>query len=205
RFDGFGDFLVVDQALYPLHDFAITGNKKGGGVPEQAAEFVGHSIIAPQDRVVHRELLAVHVEEFFGGVRGDHVIAFIVHVDAKNSEALWRIFLLHFDEPGNFDLAGFAPRGPEIHEHYFALVLVEWHVLAVEVLEGDFERRWASDRVKLRTFGVDANTRGPVRINRQADEYRHGTDDQQNLFHFEFPRVFSLIDFIIITGIRSPG
>src|SRR6201984_1790261 len=91
-FDRFGDFLVVDEALCFFHDFAVAGDEEAGGIAEQPAELVGYGVIAPQDGVIHRELLTVYVEAFFGGEGGHHVIAFVVHVDAKNREALGGIF-----------------------------------------------------------------------------------------------------------------
>src|SRR2546429_514713 len=112
--DRFADFLIVDEALCLFHDFAVAGDEEAGGISEQPSELVCYRVIAPQDGVVHREVLTVHVEAFFGGVRGHHVIAFVIHVDAKNDEALGGILLLHLDQPGDFDLARFAPRGPEI-------------------------------------------------------------------------------------------
>src|SRR5258707_15636723 len=138
RFDSFGDVVETGEALEFLDDFAVATDEEAGGISEQAAEFVGDFVAAQDDRIVHRKLLAVDGEALLSE-EGDHrALAVFVHGDAQDGEALGGVLLLHFDEPGNLDVAGFAPGGPEIDEDDGALVLRERDLVAVEVFEFDF-------------------------------------------------------------------
>src|SRR5438445_178104 len=101
--------------------------------------------------------------------------------DAKNDEALGGILLLHLDQPGDFDLARFAPRGPEIHQHHFAFVLSERHILAVQTLEGNLRLRSTQrDRVGMNRAidGIPGlQPSGAIRVDCHADEHHHGSED----------------------------
>src|SRR5260370_31419133 len=132
RFDGFGDVVETGEALEFLDDFAVATDEKAGWITEQAAELVGDFVAAEDDWIVHRKLLAVHGEAFLGE-EGDHrAFAVFVHRNAQHGEAFRGGFLLHFDEPGNLDVAGLAPGSPEIDENDSAVVLCEHDIIAVK-------------------------------------------------------------------------
>ena len=97
-------------------------------------------IVAEKNRIVHGQLLAVHIKAFFGDERRDDGLALVIHGDAENRESLWAVFVLHVDQPGNFHTAGIAPGGPEIYEHHFAFVVSKVHVFAAYVFQ--FELRF---------------------------------------------------------------
>ena len=143
RFDGFGDFFGADDAGDAFYDFAVARDEDAGGIAEEAAEFVGCGVVADYDGIVHLGFRAVDIEAFFVDPGCDYLGAFFIHGDAKNGEALGGVFLLNFDEPGNFDLAGLAPSGPKVDQNYFAFVLGEGKIFAVEISQGDFGSRLA--------------------------------------------------------------
>src|SRR5216684_4833392 len=138
RLDGFGDVVETGEALELLDDFAVATDEEAGGISEKAAELVGDFVAAEDDGIVHRKLLAVDGEALLSEEGHHRALAVFVHGDAQNGEAFRGVLLLHFDEPGNLDVAGFAPGGPEIDEDDGALVLCECDIVAVEVLEFDF-------------------------------------------------------------------
>src|SRR5713226_7211676 len=133
RFDGFGDIVVTGKALEFFNDFAVATDEEAGGISEQAAELVGDFVATKDDGIVHRKLLAVDVEAFLSEERNDRTLAVFVHGDAQDREALGGVLLLHFNEPGDFDVTRVAPGGPEIDEDDSALVLRESDVFAIEV------------------------------------------------------------------------
>src|SRR5213080_750718 len=179
-------WLIEMQQKYSSKGFTILGvdvddegnNEVSAYTAKERFNVNGEKL--PINYPILRELLAVHVEAFLGGIRGDLVVAFIVHIHAKDGEAFRRVLLLHFNEPGDFHLAGFAPRGPEIHQHDFAFVLAEGNFFAVEVLESHFGHR-SVGRVGLRNIlavrDFRFDTRCSVGINGQADEHNHSADN----------------------------
>src|ERR1700674_1519449 len=138
RFDGMDKFFVANQTLNFFHDLAIAGDEETGGIAEKTAELVGDVVAADDDGIIHGEFLAVDVETFLGEEGSDGALAFFVHGDAENGEAFRFVLLLHLNEPGNFDVAGLAPGGPEIDEDDFAFVLGKGGAFAVQIFEGDF-------------------------------------------------------------------
>src|SRR5260370_26907992 len=131
RLDSFGDVVETGEALEFLDDFAVATDEEASGITEQAAELVGDFVVANDDGIVHRKLLAVHGEAFLGEKRNDRGFAFLIHGDAEHGKSFRGVFLLHFDEPGNLDVAGLAPGSPEIDEDDSALVLCERDIIAV--------------------------------------------------------------------------
>src|SRR5213080_1670065 len=71
--DRFADFLIVDEALCLFHDFAVAGDEEAGGISEQPSELVCYRVIAPQDGVVHREVLTVHVDRKSTRLNSSHI------------------------------------------------------------------------------------------------------------------------------------
>src|SRR5713226_626526 len=178
RFDGFGDVVETGEALEFLHHFAVAIDEEAGGITEKAAEFVGDFVAAQNDGIVHRKLLAVDVEAFLGEEGDDRALAIFVHGHAHDRESLRGVLLLHFDEPGNLDVTGFTPGGPEIDEDDGALVLRESDVFAIEIFECDFGGGLAVDPgggllgILRRAGGFDA--RGLVRKISSDDKNKHG-------------------------------
>jgi hypothetical protein len=57
-------------------------------------------------------------------------------MDTPSTEkALILVLLFEVDEPRNLDLAGSAPRRPEVQQHHFAAIVRELHGSAVGVLQ----------------------------------------------------------------------
>src|ERR1700722_4358920 len=133
RLDGFVHFVGGDHAGDALDLLAVARDKDAGRIAKKAAEFVRSIIVANKDGIAHGELLAVNVKTLLADERSNDASAFFVQRDSENHESLVAVFLLHFDQPRNFDAARFAPRGPEIHKHDLTFVLTEGDVLSVEV------------------------------------------------------------------------
>src|SRR2546425_133786 len=68
---------------------------------------------------------------------------FVVHGDSQHFKTAIFVLALHFHEPWDLDLTRTAPGGPEIQQHYFALVLGEAYRLAFPIFEGKFGSRLA--------------------------------------------------------------
>src|SRR5439155_19440570 len=196
-FDGLGELFVADQALNLFHDFSVAGNEEARGVAEKTAELVGDLVVADDDGVVHGQFQAVDVEAFLGQKRIDGGFAFFIHGDAQNGETLRFVLLLHFDEPGNFDVAGIAPGGPEIDQDNFSFVLGKRGISTVEIFEGDFGSALAIGRVVglrgalYRAYGLHA--RGLVGKISRDDEHKHGRDDRTIFFIIVFLRLLGKI------------
>src|SRR5262249_43304116 len=140
RFDGFRELLRRDGAGHPLQLFAVLGDQHAGRVADQAAELVGGFFVGDENRIVHRQLLALHVEAHLIDPRRHDTLALFIHGQPENDEALLAVFLLHLDERGDFAEAGGAPGGPKIHQYHLALVIAERYVLTAEILQGEFGR-----------------------------------------------------------------
>src|SRR5229473_1338641 len=95
-------------------DAAGTVYQERGGQRVHAAVPRAHFFVAHQDAVIDLALLDVGLH---------HAPAIVVHRDANYREATILVGLLELDEPGNLDLARSAPRGPEIEQDHFALVV----------------------------------------------------------------------------------
>src|SRR5439155_23414613 len=74
-------------------------------------------------------------------------LSFVVHGNTEDGESFWLVFCLKLNQLRNFNLAGLAPRRPEIHQHHFAFVLRDGHILAVKALDGDL--CWSSIGARL--------------------------------------------------------
>src|SRR5258708_5045037 len=192
RFDGFGEVVETGEALEFLDDFAVATDEKAGWITEQAAELVGDFVAAEDDWIVHRKLLTVHGEAFLGEEADHRAFAVFVPSNAQHGEAFRGVFLLHFDEPGNLDVAGLAPGSPEIDEDDTALVLCERDIIAVKIFEFDFGGGLAVN-LWLGLLGVfhhvsNFSARGLVREISCDDQDKHGEDDQEHFFHCESSR-----------------
>jgi hypothetical protein len=91
-------------------------------------------LVAQQHAVVHFALLDIRLH---------HLPTVFVHGNAHHSEALPLQTLLELDEPGNFHLARFAPRCPEVEQHHFAAIIRKPHGRAVRIFEHKIGRERA--------------------------------------------------------------
>jgi hypothetical protein len=98
--------------------------------------------------------------------------ALVVLSDAENGKALILLVGLELGKPGDFHLARTAPGGPEIEDHYFTPVIAKVNQTAVDVLQGEVGR-WFATGVSLQpaacTDGL--RTRGPAE--------KHGSGKQR--------------------------
>src|SRR6266478_2611105 len=180
RFDGFGDFVVADDSGDALDDFAVAADENAGGVTEQAAEFVGRGVVADDDRVVHLGFRTLDVKALLVDPGSHHAGAFFVHSDAEHGEAPGRVLLLHFDEPGNFDLTRLAPGGPEIDEDYLAFVLSQGEIFAVEIFQRKVRGGLCSSIANGNFWNAALGlARGAVREICGGDDGDDRDDDQQ--------------------------
>src|SRR5437016_996267 len=184
RFDGFGKFLVANQTLNFFYDFAVARDEETSGVAEETAELVGDFVVADDDGIVHGKFLAVDVEALLGEEGSDGGLAFFVHGDAQNGKAFCFVLLLHLNEPGNFDIAGIAPGGPEIDQHDFAFVLTKRGVFGLQIFEGDV-RSGLSGGLDADLLGAlhrvgDFDARGLIGVVGADDERDDGSYGQES-------------------------
>src|ERR1700687_2545329 len=112
-------------------DSASAVNQKRGGQRIHTAVPRPYLFIAHQDAVIDPALLDVGLH---------HAPAIVVHGDSDHREAAVLVGLFELDEPGNLDFARPAPRGPEIEQDHFALVIRELDSGSVGVFEGEIWR-----------------------------------------------------------------
>jgi hypothetical protein len=173
-FDGFFDFVVGDDAGDAFDLFAIARDEDAGGVAEEAAKFVGGGIVANENGILHQHFLAVDVPLFVGDERRDDRFAFFVHGDTENGEAFVGIFLLDVDKPGNFDTAGITPRGPEIDEDDFALVVGEGDVFVVDVFQSEIGSGFQGSVVRGGLTGGGFRGEASVFVGKKTGYYGEG-------------------------------
>src|SRR5271163_3688488 len=94
-FHALDQFVFALKALKLLNDAAVARDDKAGGVPEDAAEFVGGFIGAQQDRIAHRQFLAVDIEALLFYEGSNDALSFVIHSDANNGEAPGAVLFLH--------------------------------------------------------------------------------------------------------------
>src|SRR5262249_41596213 len=90
-------------------------------------ELAGH-VVADHDAVV---------ELVFLDVFANAVPAVVIHGNAQHRELLILEPALEIDEPGDLDLAGSAPRRPEIQQDDLAEIVGQMYGLTVGILEGE--------------------------------------------------------------------
>src|SRR5579864_5929400 len=78
-----------------------------------------------------------------GDVGPDRLPSVIVEGDAQHGEVAVLIFLLELDEPGDLNLAGSAPGGPEVQQHDFSAIVRQVDGRSASVRERESGRRLA--------------------------------------------------------------
>src|SRR6267142_2459420 len=121
----------IAQAFVLLHDAAFGIENEGSGQRGNAAVLKANVVGGERDGIVDAESCG----EFLDGVQ-----ILVVHDQAENLQAVF-IFLLQFDEVGNFGAARSTPGSPEIYENNFAFGIGERNGLAVEAGQLEFGRR----------------------------------------------------------------
>src|SRR5882724_12199003 len=121
----------IAEAFVLLHDTAFGIENEGSGERGDSAVLKTNLVGSERDGIVD----AKSCGEFLDGVQ-----ILIVHDQAENLQAVF-IFLLQFDEVGNFGAARPAPGGPEIYEDDFTFGIGERDGLAVEAGQLEFGRR----------------------------------------------------------------
>ena len=127
-------------------DAAIAVNNKSGRQRFDATVHIGGVIVAQHHPVVHFQV-------FQEGLH--HRPAVVIHGDAQHGESAILLLLLELGEPGNFEAARTAPRGPEIEHHHFAAIVGEMHSAPIHVFQSKVWRHLAARGV-LSGIGMNA-------------------------------------------------
>ncbi len=127
-------FALADQSLMHGRDAARAVDDEGGGQRIDAA-------IKKLRLVVPDHYRVVDLPSF--DVRFDGSPAVVVERDSQDDEIAILKRLLKIDEPRNFDLAGSAPRGPEIQQNHFAVKVGQLDGFPGDVLQREVGRGMA--------------------------------------------------------------
>ncbi len=127
-------------------DAPVPVDEVGGRQGFDAAILIGGLIVADNHAVVDVELFQERL---------DDGPPFVIFGDAEHGEALILLTLFELGEPGNLDLAGAAPGGPEIEHHDLAAVIAEVDDAAVDVLQGEIRGGFAAGIAFERAAGAD--------------------------------------------------
>src|SRR5580698_652348 len=134
----------IFEFLFPLRhtelnqcNFALPVDQQRGGQRVKPAVRGTDIIVAEKDTVVHLAILDV-------GLNNGPTI--FVHGDAEHGKTLVLELPFEIDKPGDLDLAGAAPGGPEIQQYDLALVVGGMNGLTVGVFQAE-PRGWLSDSI----------------------------------------------------------
>ena len=112
-------------------DAALTVEHEGSRQRLDVSELLRHYFRGNHDAIVNL---------MRRDVRPHGLPAVIVHRQAQDGETLILIFLLEFDEPGNFHFTRSAPGGPKIYQDDFAAIIRQIDGIAVSVFQCEVGR-----------------------------------------------------------------
>ena len=180
RLDFFEVIIFRYQPHVNLADFPCTIKDECRRQRVYAAKQRGHRVITKQHSIVHLALCDVRLHSR---------PSIVIHGNANHLEAFVFVLLLKIYEPGNLNLAGPAPRGPEIKQHYFSAVIGEFHLRSVRVFQS---KVWCG-------LAIGRRFRCRLRLLRRSRRTRVEDGccrDQQENTSFQFPHKPSYPQYI---------